>query len=413
MEGIAVPVIVVALLAIISFRVLRSNAAINREKAELVAVNARLESTLKGLEEQISTVRQDKEATGVELARWRDQFQSLNAEKAGIESDLKNALAKAAEQDEWVKKSTVEFKAISSEVLEEQRKSFVETAIKPLTEKIETLDKSQVEGAASLKQQVESLASETRTLSSALSKPQVRGSWGEMQVERALELAGLQKGLHYTTQDSDQKGGRTDFIVHLSHGRDLILDSKIALTALQEAEEAKTDDEREEKLKNHAAQMRSHAHSLAAKEYCNSLPKTPDFVIMAVPDFALPPAAERDPTLIEEFLEKKVVIAAYSMLVPLLKCVALGWRQREVEKNVDDIQRLGREMHERLIKFADHLKLVGASLDKAVSAYNRGVGSFDDRLLPQARRFPELGVNAGREVPDLKQIDQEVRRLKE
>ena len=273
MEGIAVPVIVVALLAIISFRVLRSNAGINREKAELVAVNARLESTLKGLEEQIETVRQDKEATGVELARLRDQFQSLNAEKAGIESDLKNALAKAAEQDEWVKKSTVEFKAISSEVLEEQRKSFVETAIKPLTEKIETLDKSQVEGAASLKQQVESLASETRTLSSALSKPQVRGSWGEMQVERALELAGLQKGLHYTTQDSDQKGGRTDFIVHLSHGRDLILDSKIALTALQEAEEAKTDDEREEKLKNHAAQMRSHAHSLAAKEYWNSLPK--------------------------------------------------------------------------------------------------------------------------------------------
>ena len=467
MDGVSIALVIVAFLAIIALLItvsaLRSSATANREKAELATVNARLESDLKNLEGQAESTRQEasevdqlritnaqlsqrleteselltkmtqaKEAVDQQLMELQDQFQSLNAEKAGLESDLKNAIAKAEEQAEWVKHSTAEFRAMSSEVLAEQRKSFMDTAketleereraveqmVKPLAEKIDTLDKSRVESAASLKEQIElmvrsndQVANEARSLSSALSKPQVRGAWGEMQVERVLELAGLQKGIHYTTQDSDQKGGRTDFIVHLPHDRDIILDSKVVLSALQEAGEAKTDDVHAEKLKRHAVQMRSYAENLGSKEYWSNLPETADFVVMVVPEFALAPAVEREPALIERALENKVVIATYSTLVALLKCVAMSWQERNITDEAHEIGRLGRDLHDRLAVFAKHLAAVGQALDTAVSHYNSSVGSFDGRLLPQARRFLELGVGTTREMPTLNQIDQNSRRL--
>ena len=467
MDGVSIALIIVSFLAIIALlmavSVLRSNATANREKVDLASVNALLESDLKNLEAQAEAARQEagevdqlritnaqlsqrleteselltkatraKEAVDQQLTELQDQFQLLNAEKAGLESDLKNALAKAEEQAEWVKHSTTEFKAMSSEVLAEQRKSFMDTAketleereraveqmVKPLAEKIDTLDKSRVESAASLKEQIESLvrsneqvANEARSLSSALSKPQVRGAWGEMQVERVLELAGLQKGIHYTTQDSDQKGGRTDFIVHLPHDRDIILDSKVVLSALQEAGEAKTDDVHEEKLKRHAVQMRSYAENLGSKEYWSKLPETADFVVMVVPEFALAPAVEREPALIERALENAVVIATYSTLVALLKCVAMSWQERNITDEAHAIGQLGKDLHDRLAIFAKHLASVGQALDAAVSHYNSSVGSFDGRLLPQARRFLELGVGTTREIPTLNQIDQNSRRL--
>ena len=467
MDGVSIALVIVAFLAIIALLItvsaLRSSATANREKAELATVNARLESDLKNLEGQAESTRQEasevdqlritnaqlsqrleteselltkmtqaKEAVDQQLMELQDQFQSLNAEKAGLESDLKNAIAKAEEQAEWVKHSTAEFRAMSSEVLAEQRKSFMDTAketleereraveqmVKPLAEKIDTLDKSRVESAASLKEQIElmvrsndQVANEARSLSSALSKPQVRGAWGEMQVERVLELAGLQKGIHYTTQDSDQKGGRTDFIVHLPHDRDIILDSKVVLSALQEAGEAKTDDVHAEKLKRHAVQMRSYAENLGSKEYWSNLPETADFVVMVVPEFALAPAVEREPALIERALENKVVIATYSTLVALLKCVAMSWQERNITDEAHEIGRLGRDLHDRLAVFAKHLAAVGQALDTAVSHYNSSVGSFDGRLLPQARRFLELGVGTTREISPLNQIDQNSRRL--
>ena len=467
MDGVSIALVIVAFLAIIALLIamsaLRSNAMANREKVELSAVNARLENDLKNLEAQAEAVRKEvgeidelritnaqlsqrleteselltkvtraKESVEQQLTALQDRFQSLSAEKAGLESDLKNALAKAKEQTEWVKHSTAEFKAMSSEVLAEQRKSFMDTAketleereraveqmVRPLAEKIDTLDKSRVESAASLKEQIELLvrssdqvANEARSLSSALSRPQVRGAWGEMQVERVLELAGLQKGIHYTTQDSDQKGGRTDFIVHLPHDRDIILDSKVVLSALQEAGEAKTDDIHEEKLKRHAMQMRLYAENLGSKEYWSNLPETADFVVMVVPEFALAPAVERETALIERALENKVVIATYSTLVALLKCVAMGWQERNITDEAHEIGRLGRDLHDRLAIFARHLGAVGQALDTAVSHYNSSVGSFDGRLLPQARRFLELGVGTTREIPTLNQIDQNSRRL--
>lgn len=460
MDGVSIALVIVSFLAIIALLIA---VGALREKAELATVNAQLESDLKNLEAQAEAARQEagevdqlritnaqlsqrleteselltkatraKEAVDQQLTELRDQFQSLNAERAGLESDLKNALAKAEEQARWVKHSTAEFRAMSSEVLAEQRKSFMDAAketlaereraveqmVKPLAEKIDTLDKSRVESAASLKEQIELLvrsndqvANEARSLSSALSKPQVRGAWGEMQVERVLELAGLQKGIHYTTQDSDQKGGRTDFIVHLPHDRDIILDSKVVLSALQEAGEAKADDVHERKLKRHAVQMRSYAENLGSKEYWSNLPETADFVVMVVPEFALAPAVEREPALIERALENKVVIATYSTLVALLKCVAMGWQERNITDEAHAIGRLGKDLHDRLAIFAKHLAAVGQALDAAVSHYNSSVGSFDGRLLPQARRFLELGVAPTREIPTLNQIDQNSRRL--
>lgn len=368
----------------------------------------------------VAKSRSDQRIVGLQ-----QKIQSLNIENTRLSAEKDAIEREAKERGEWVEKSMAEFKSISADVLSEQRKSFMDTAketfeqrekaveqmVKPLAEKIDTLDKSRAESAAALKEQIELLANQTSSLSSALSKPEFRGSWGEMQVERALEFAGLQKGLHYTTQDSDGKGGRTDFVVHLPHDRDIILDSKVALSALQEASEAKEDDLREEKLIAHADQMWRHASDLGSKEYWSSLPKAADFVVMVVPEFALSPAVEQRPTLIEDALNRKVVITTHSTLVALLKCVALGWRERDIANNANKVLQEGQELQKRLVTFSEYLGDIGKGLSRAVSEYNKSVGSFDARLLPQARRFSEMSVNTADDLPELDQVDPSIRSL--
>lgn len=354
-----------------------------RSKGELEARNARLEA---------------------DLENERSMKEGLATRNARLEADLENVSAVKEKQDEWRERSAAEFKAMSSDILAEQRKTFMDTAnqaleareravdqlVKPLAEKIDALDKARTESAVSLREQIELLvrsndqvASEARGLSSALSRPEVRGAWGEMQVERVLEMAGLQKGIHYTTQDSDGRGGRTDFIVHLSHDRDIILDSKVALSALQEASIAREDDVREEKLKNHAAQMKAHADNLGSKEYWVNLPEAADFVVMVVPEFALAPAVEHQPALIEQALEKNVVIATHSTLVALLKCVAMGWQERLVTEEARNIGQLGKDLYDRITTYAGHLENVGKALDRAVDHYNSSIGSMERSVLPK------------------------------
>ena len=190
-----------------------------------------------------------------------------------------------------------------------------------------------------------------------------------MQVERALELSGLTKGIHYTVQDSDQQGGRTDFIVHLPHERDIIIDSKVSMNAYLEAENATDDAERAAHLVDHARHIRNQVDDLAKKEYWQNLPATVDFVVMAIPDFALPPAVQQAPDLIDHALEKQVVLVTFSTLVPLLKCVAMGWQEREVERGALKIAEIGRELHNRLGYFCrTPRRHVGNALERAVSA---------------------------------------------
>ena len=401
---------------------------------ELTAKVSRFEAELKNSTEALQKESGEKNALAVEHDDLQQQHQKLTEERTQLDERAKNVEEQLIERNGLEKRFSDAFKALSSDVLKAQGESFKSNAeeslkareeavaklVKPLSERIEELDRVRADNAGALREQITTLtqanrdlASEANKLSSALTKgPRTRGAWGEMQVERALELSGLTKGIHYTAQDPDQQGGRTDFIVHLPHERDIIIDSKVSMVAYLDAEGATDDEERTTHLVRHAKSMKDHVDDLSKKEYWQNLPLTPDFVVMVIPDFALLPAMQQDPDLIDHALQKQVVLATFSTLVALLKCVAMGWQEREVERGALKIAEIGRELHNRLCTFAGYLGDVGSALERAVSKYNEGVASFDSRLLVQARRFLELGVQTTRSLPEPGTIDLSVRLLR-
>ncbi len=368
-----------------------------------------------------------------ESAKMADEAVELKIAAARLQQELEDSAKSIGQRDELEKRFADTFAALSSKTLESQSKSFLTTAdenlkarekavadlVRPLSEKIETLDKAVAKHSGDLGGQIKNviqsnrgLEKETRQLRDALSKPQVRGQWGEMQVERVLELCNLVKNTHYTTQDPDGKGGRTDFIVHMPHNRDIILDSKAPLTAYLDAEEAETPEDRDKHLDRHARLVRGHADELSKKDYPQALKSTADFVVMVLPEFALPPALSRFPDLLDRGMQSNVIIVTYSTLGALLRCVALSWQERQIADEAQRISELGRELHDRLLTFATHMEGMGRALNTVVSRYNDGVGSMESRVLTQARRFRELGVSTTQELPELQPIDATPRALR-
>ena len=395
-----------------------SNARLDQlqdEVRKLAAEGSSLKAELDAKDKSL----QEEKTENLELRNQQkvltQQNNDLNAKVSNLNTRLENAEERLVERGDLEKHFGDRFKSMSSETLANQQKHFLERAretLKPLSDKVDKLDREWVNTSGAFKQQVESLATETRTLSTALTRPQARGQWGEMQVERALELSGLSKGIHYETQSPDGQGGRTDFIVHMPHQRDIILDSKVSLVALIEAQATSDDAERAQHLERHARHMQEHADSLAKKEYWNNLPDAVDFVVMVVPEFALPPAVERRTDLIDRALQNNVVISPHSTLVALLKTVAMGWQERKIAQEAREIGNLGRELHDRLEVFAGHYSGVGRSLEQAIQRYNSGVGSLEGRVLTQARRFLELGVQTTKELPEANPIETSVREMR-
>ena len=377
------------------------------------------------METELGVVREHLAEAGQAL----EEVRKLEVERAGLLQKLSNAEERLGERDEVEKRFKDTFKALSSEVLKSQQESFkanaeeslkarqeaVEKLVKPLSEKIETLDKARAENAGEFRTQMlnlmqtnKELASEAQTLSNALKRPDVRGRWGETQLERVLELSGLRKDIDFTVQDSFDSEGervRTDVIVHLPQDRTVILDSKVSLTALMEAFETDDDETRSAAFDRHVSQVKSHVDSLAKKEYWSVLASTPDMVVMVMPEFAFLPAIEREPGLTERALEKNVVIVTPPALLALLKAVEMSWQQIRVAETARQISDLGKEMYERLAVFAGHYVNVGNSLRQAIERYNRSVGSWDTRVATSARRFTELNVPITRELPEVPPVD--------
>ena len=235
---------------------------------------------------------------------------------------------------------------------------------------------------------------ETRSLSSALRKPQVRGRWGELHLRRAVELAGMVAHCDFTEQARlDDGARRPDLVVHLAGGREIVVDAKVPLDAFLDACAADDDDARELHLRRHVAQLRSHVDQLSAKRYWRSLPNTPEFVVMFVPAEAfLGAALEVEADLLEYAATQHVVLATPTTLIALLRTVAHGWSHEALTEQAREIQRLGRELHERLGTLSGHLDHVGRSLNAAVGSYNHAMGSLEARVLVTARRFGELAV---------------------
>ena len=343
------------------------------------------------------------------------QVNTLTAKVSNLNTELKNAEERLVERGQLEKLFGDRFKTMSSETLANQQKQFIERAretLKPLSDKVEKLDREWVNTSGAFKQQVSSLADQTRALSTALSKPQGRGQWGEIQVERVLEYSGLQEGIHYQAQAPDMKGGRTDFVVHMPHDRDIILDSKVPLVAYVDAHEAQDETQQNAHLERFARHFQDHVNNLASKEYWSNLPNAADYVVMVVPDYALPPALERRPNLLDEAHRRNVVISSQSNLVALLKTVAMGWQERKLTDEAIEIGTLGRELHDRLEVFAGHYADIGRHLERAVGGYNRGVGSLESRVLTQARRFPQLGVQSTKEIPESQPVETTIREMR-
>ncbi|WP_127480001.1 DNA recombination protein RmuC [Nocardioides pantholopis] len=240
----------------------------------------------------------------------------------------------------------------------------------------------------------DTLRQETRSLSTALRKPQVRGRWGEMHLRRAVELAGLVDRCDFSEQVRlDDGARRPDLVVRLVGGRQVVVDAKVPLDAYLDATGAGDDAERDHHLARHARQLRTHIDGLSSKAYWRSLPQTPEFVVLFVPaESFLAAALEADGGLLEYAAAREVVLASPTTLIALLRTVAQGWTHEALAEQAREVHRLGRELHTRLGHLTGHLDSVGRSLNAAVGHYNSAVGSLESRVLVAARRFQDLAV---------------------
>lgn len=253
------------------------------------------------------------------------------------------------------------------------------------------------EQVRSMSQASDLLRTETSALVTALRAPQVRGRWGEMQLERVIEAAGMIEHVDFDTQasvtDADGNTVRPDLVVRLTGGRNVVVDAKVAFSGYLEAMQANNERTRDDRLKAHARQLRTHVDALSAKAYWDQFSPTPEFVVCFVPaDAFLDAALAQDTALLEHAFSKNIVLATPSTLIALLRTVAYTWRQQALATNAQAVHTLGKELYERLSKLGSHFDRLGKSLDGAVGAYNDAVGSMERRVLPKARQLQSLGV---------------------
>jgi len=290
------------------------------------------------------------------------------------------------------------------------RREDVAVTVAPLREalgKVEShlreLEHARVSAYAALSEQVgfmrstgEELRDQTSSLVHALRAPQARGRWGEMQLRRVVELAGMVEHCDFTEQASasgDHGTLRPDLIVKLAGGKQVVVDVKVSLSAYLDAAELRDPDQIEARMYAHARHLREHVKGLAAKEYWRSFEPTPEFVVLFVPgDSFLAPALERDPQLLEDAMAAKVLIATPTTLIAMLRTIAYSWQQEALTANARSVFELGRELYRRLGKLGDHVDKVGRSLSRSVEDYNSMVGSLERTVLTQARRMADLQV---------------------
>jgi DNA recombination protein RmuC len=389
---------------------LRSARRLEALRLQLVEARVRLESTALQESDRVKLLEQSE-------TRLRAAFDSLAGETLRTNSELFLRLAREAlGRDQVIAQGALREREVAIAQLVEPLRA----ALERTEAQVQALERERRDAFATLRTQIETLASgqvqlqrETRNLVTALRRPEVRGRWGELTLRRLVELAGLAEHCDFTEQlhvVSEEGALRPDLVVHLPDARDLVIDAKTPIDAYLAALDAATDEERQGALKRHAQQVETRVRELASKTYWTQFERSPEFAVLFLPgDQFLSAALAERPELLESALGQGVIIATPSTLIALLKAVAYGWRQSAVAHNAAQIRDLGQELYRRLSTFNGHLGRMGSRLATAVDAYNAAVGSLERQVLPQARRFGDLGVTADAPLAPLEPIGQLVR----
>jgi len=417
-----------------------------------------LRSGTAGLQARFSLLEKDLSSARADLARLFEEQKQLVASRARLESALESERKTSAEKIELLTRAGENlqnaFKALAADALKSNNSSFLEIAqetlkrfqsqakgdlearqkavaelVAPVREslskvdaQIQQMEVARGEAYGDLKAQVQSLIStqtelrsETGNLVRALRTPNVRGRWGEIQLRRVVEIAGMLPYCDFAEQETivGESGRlRPDLVVKLPGGKSVVVDAKTPLQAFLDAFETNDEEARRSALANHARQVRDHMKTLSSRNYWEQFEATPEFVVMFLPGETFFSAAlEQDPGLIEHGVLQRVIPASPTTLIALLKAVAYGWNQEKLARNAHEISVLGKELHDRLRNLGGHIAAVGAGLDRAVECYNKAIGSLENRVLVSARKFAELGASVAEDIPELAPIETTARAL--
>jgi DNA recombination protein RmuC len=421
-----------------------------------------LRSRAATLQARLSLTEKELAGEKAELARLLQDQRQLVEGRARLESALESERKTSNEKIELLTKTGERvaadlqnaFKALAADALKSNNSSFLQIAeerlkrfqseargdldarqkavsdlVTPVRESLSKVDAqiqqmeiARGEAYGDLKAQVQSLIStqkelqsETGNLVRALRTPNVRGRWGEIQLRRVVEIAGMLPYCDFAEQETitGESGRlRPDLVVKLPGGKHVVVDAKTPLQAFLDAFETNDEETRRTCLANHARQVRDHINTLSGKKYWEQFESTPEFVVMFLPGETFFSAAlEQDTGLIEHGVLNRVIPASPTTLIALLKAINYGWNQEKLARNAQEISALGKELHDRLRKLAGHITGVGTNLDRAVEAYNQAVGSLENRVLVSARKFSELGASVAEDIPELEPIETTARAL--
>lgn len=431
-----------------------------RTKAEQIYKNAKAEDVAQFASLQERLAARDQELIKLQQtlnneAKQRDALRETNSHlKAELEGERRAATERRESFKQAAEELTEKFKALSRDALKDNNQSFLELAraklgqfqesakgdlelrqraidqlVKPLKESLEKVDgkigemeKTRAGAYSELREQVRALATsqlnlqaETGNLVKALRAPHVRGRWGEIQLRRVVEMAGMLQYCDFVEQETvatEDSRIRPDLIVRLPGNRTIVVDAKVPFDAFYESITATDDVIRSARLKDHARLVRTHIGNLSKKSYWETVQPTPEFVLLFLPGESFYSAAlEHDPKLIEDGVNQGVIIATPTTLIALLKAVSYGWRQEQMATNAQEVSKLGKDLYDRLRIFTNYFADIGRGLDRALESYNKGVGSLEARVLVTARKFKERGAIAGEEIDTLEPIDKAARPL--
>lgn len=405
-----------------------------------------LNNAQKDRQQAINDVETERDALRAQHAEAREALARIEAQR---DAELKAANEKLALLEEAKAKLQDSFKALSSEALSKNNESFlnlakttlekyqdgaksdlekrqeainktvepVGLALKAFNERVEKIEERRTQTDATLKQQLQQLAESqiqlsrtTGSLVQALRAPQVRGQWGEMQLRRTVEMAGMINYCDFEEQASvetiDGQRQRPDMIIRLPNERVVVVDSKVPLAAYLDALQSEDPDYQKERMVAHARHIRDHIKGLSAKSYWTQFDNAPEFVVLFIPNETIFSAAlEQDPQLIELGVLNKVILATPTTLIALLKAIAYGWQQEAIAREAKQIAALGKELYERIGVVAGHFAKLGKSLDQSVGHYNKAISSVESRLLVTAKKFEALDSASAEAIPEVTPIE--------